>query len=113
MARPSLRCGQNPNMAQFDVYATTYPDAPFVVQVQSDLLNILATRVVIPLKLATDKQPLDRLHPTLDIQGQTYVLHTAETATVMASVLKTPVASLAPTHRQTILDAVDFLLHGF
>lgn len=99
-------------MAQFDVYATTYPDAPFVVQVQSDLLTALATRVVIPLKLATGKKPLDRLHPTLDILGQTYVLHTAETATVMASLLKTPIASLATTHRQNILDAVDFLLLG-
>ena len=100
-------------MAQFDVYTTPYPDAPYVVQVQSDLLDVLVTRVVIPLKLASDKQRLDRLHPTLEIQGQTYVLHTAETATVKASLLKGPIASLTTTHRQTILDAVDFLLHGF
>lgn len=100
-------------MAQFDVYATLYPEAPFVVQIQSDLLENLATRVVIPLRLATDGPHISRLHPTVTINDKPYTLHTAETATVMASSLKGVVQSLAPAHRQTIMGAVDFLLHGF
>lgn len=100
-------------MAQFDVYPTPFPGAPYVVQVQSDLLDALATRVVVPLRPATDAPQLARLHPTITVGDKPYILHTAETATVLATSLKAPVQSLAPTHRQTILDALDFLLHGF
>jgi toxin CcdB len=99
-------------MAQFDVYATPFPDAPFVVQIQSDLLDTLATRLVIPLRPSTQSSRVMRLHPTVMIQETSYTLHTTETATVAASLLATPVQSVA-AHRQDILDALDFLLHGF
>lgn len=86
-------------MAQFDVYATPFPDAPFVVQVQSDLLDVLATRTVIPLRPADRKAQLTRLHPTVTLQDAPYTLQTTEIATVMVSVLTAPVQSLAAIHR--------------
>ena len=45
-------------MAQFDVCRNTNPassrDIPYLLEVQSDLLDVLATRVVVPLVLATE-----------------------------------------------------------
>lgn len=99
-------------MAQFDIYATPFQEAPFVVQIQSDLLDTLATRLVIPLRPPTKKSRLTRLHPTVMIYEKSYTLHTTETATVTAALLATPVQS-AMAHRQEILDALNFLLHGF
>lgn len=101
-------------MAQFDVFQTAFPNAPLVLDVQSDLLNNLDTRVVIPLEPITIAAPLvTRLNPAFDIRGASYFLDTAEISTVPAAALKLPVASLALTHRQAIIDALDFLVHGY
>jgi len=102
-------------MAQFDVFTTTIPDVPYVVDIQSDFLEPLATRVVIPLKAAASplgRAPLSRLTPALTINGQSYYLDTPRLSAVLASDLKLPVLSLAES-RQTIFDALDFLTHGY
>ena len=62
-------------MAQFDVYANPSHSAaqgiPYVVVVQSDLLDALATRMTIPLALVTfaDKAP-EKLCPSITVKGQ-------------------------------------------
>lgn len=102
-------------MAQFDVFKTTIPDVPYVVDIQSDFLEPIATRVVIPLKPTTSplgQAPLSRLTPALTINGQSYFLDTPRLSAVLASDLKHHVVSLAAS-RQTILDALDFLTHGY
>lgn len=102
-------------MAQFDIFRTPYPAAPLVLDIQSDLLRRLKTRVVVPLERAsgnTDPQ-LSRLHPVIHINGEAFVLNTAEISTMTSAELQNPVQSLHDSHRQVIVEAVDFLVHGY
>jgi toxin CcdB len=104
-------------MAQFTVYRNksqrTKSTFPFLVDVQSDLLERLQTRVVIPLtKSAIAKKPMSNLMPILKFDGETYVLMTPQLAGVAQTDLGAPTGSLAE-QRQVIVAAIDFLLKGF
>jgi toxin CcdB len=105
-------------MARFDVYANPGSHAtttPYLLDVQSDLLDGLGTRMVIPLrslkafpkvKLAT------RLTPILTVQGEALLLETPKMGAVPERVLKTAVTSLAAEQAQ-ISAALDFLFQGY
>lgn len=100
---------------QFDVFPTGLPDTPYVVSIQSDFLTPLATRLVIPIRPATSPLgilPLSKLTPTVTIHNQPFVLDTPRLAAVNAAELTQHITSLQE-QRQVILDAVDFLLHGY
>lgn len=103
---------------QFTVYrnksARTKAMFPFLVDVQSDLLEDLQTRVVIPLSRAAalTKKPVGQLTPILQFDGEAYVLMTPELAGIARSDLGPPAGSLADS-RDAILAAMDFLLTGF
>lgn len=105
-------------MAQLTVYrnknARTKGIFPFLVDVQSDLLDDLQTRVVIPLTKATalTKKPVDRLMPILKFENEPYVLMTPQLAGIGSKELGAATGSLAE-HRGIILGAMDFLLTGF
>ncbi len=59
-------------MARFDVYQIG--DA-MVVDVQADILDHFATRIVVPLvEIGQSPSPLKRLHPRFEVAGQTLVL---------------------------------------
>ena len=103
-------------MAQFDVYRNPNPDtqqyAPFLVDVQSDLLVPLSTTVVIPLIKANQvSKPISRLNPKFKIKNTNTVLSTAELAGVSHQELGDYVVSLAD-HRIEIIDALDLLFTG-
>jgi toxin CcdB len=105
-------------MARFDVYANPGSHAattPYLLDVQSDLLNGLDSRMVIPLrsikhfpkvKLST------QLTPVFNIDGESYLLETPKMGAVPLRVLKSRVTSLAPAQDQ-ITAAMDFLFHGY
>jgi toxin CcdB len=105
-------------VAQFAVYRNKNPRTkatfPFLVDVQSDLLEPLGTRVVIPLTKAPGltKKPVSHLTPEIPFSGDRYVLMTPQLAGVSLSDLG-PVAGTLVEERQAILAAVDFLLMGF
>ncbi len=100
-------------MAQFDIYKNPRGGLyPFVVDVQTDLLGSLATRIVVPL-IALKKygKPITRLHPTTSIAGVEYVLKFHDLAAIPATALVKPVASLA--HRRAdLIGALDLLFTG-
>lgn len=103
-------------MAQFDVYPNTDPRTckrqPFVVDLQSDFLSDLRTRVVAPLTRAESFGPaMKRLNPTFKIANRSLVLSTAELAGVDRRELGNPIASLADS-RDEIVAALDFLFTG-
>jgi len=103
-------------MTQCHVYRNpsrqTRARVPYLLDVQADLLNALATRVVAPLvRLKFLQTPLSRLHPRFEIEGQTLVMATAELAAVPAKLLAETVADLS-AKRATIVAAVDCLLAG-
>jgi toxin CcdB len=101
-------------MARHDVYPMPgRPDAGYVVDVQSDLLSSLTTRVVVPLLPETQfPAAATRLNPVFEIAGQRHVLIVQSIATVPRRELRDAVASLKDRH-DTILAAIDFLLTGF
>lgn len=105
-------------MAQFTVYRNRNPHTrsafPLLVDIQSDLLEDLQTRVVIPLTkvAALAKKPLSHLTPTLAFDGENYVLMTPQLAGIARTDLGALVGSLA-NERPTIVAAMDFLLTGF
>lgn len=104
-------------MAQFDVYVNPSPVSreavPYVVDVQSPLLDTLKTRLVMPLsRVAVQSGSVPRrLVPSFVIEGEHLNLHAQETAALQARLLKKPVASLA-AHGHLIRDALDAVLSG-
>ena len=105
-------------MAQFTVYRNKNPRTkatfPLLVDVQSDLLEDLQTRVVIPLSKAPalTKKPVSHLMPILKFEGEAYLLVTPELAGIARTDLGPAAGSLAE-RRDAILAAMDFLLTGF
>lgn len=69
-------------MAQFTVYKNKNPRSktiyPLLVDAQADLLDELQTRLVIPLTKAPAlaKKPIARLTPSIEFDGEHYVLMT-------------------------------------
>lgn len=102
-------------MARFDVYRYNDRVAPLVVDVQSDLLNELDTRVIIPLapKENVYDHLLPKLKPALEIEGRTYLLITTDITVVWRSSLGQCVTNIENPYRQEITDSIDFLLQGF
>ena len=98
-------------MAQFDVFAL--PDGTWVVDVQSDLLAIYDTRVVIPLVPPdADVSAIHRLHPTYPINGEDQLLATQLISVVYRRMLGPPIGSL-DAHYTTISAAIDKLVGGY
>jgi toxin CcdB len=102
---------------QFDVYPNPSPRMrelyPYVVDVQSDLLDALATRMVVPLattRLSPQALP-QALCPLLDVNRQSLMLVPFEAAALDKRLLKTPAASLK--HQASrIISAMDAVLSG-
>lgn len=105
-------------MPQFTVYRNksgqSRGEIPFLLDVQSDLLSDLKTRVVIPLysKTSLGSKPITRLAPEVQVEGKKLVLMTPQLAGIAVKDLGEPVTSLAQ-HRAEIIAALDLLLTGF
>ena len=88
-------------------------EIPYLVVLQSDLLDALPTRLVAPLSrslVAAPRLP-QRLAPQFDIAGERLALKAHEAGTLFARGLGRPVASLrAESHR--IIDAMDAVVSG-
>lgn len=101
-------------MAQFDVYTNPNQEsrrwAPYIIDLQHDMLDSLATRIMAPLLLARsgDEPIAHRLNPVIDFQGERYFLSAAELASVPVSVLSNPLGNLS-CRRDDLLAAVDML----
>jgi toxin CcdB len=100
-------------MAQFDPYESPRGgDYPLLLDVQAELLDRLATRVVVPLTQRDEHgPPVTRLNPTSMIGDVEYVLVFQEMAAVPASSLGHVVASLA-SRRTELVAAIDLLFTG-
>ena len=105
-------------MATFDVYANSGKYAastPYLLDVQSDLLDGLDSRMVIPLRSLKHFPSVylpTRLTPTFVIEGEECLLETPKMGAVPLRMLKLPVASLA-SQQEKITSALDFLFHGY
>jgi len=104
-------------MAQFDVRLNPNPDSvpavPYLLEVQSDLLEPVSTRVVVPLALLSERgQPAKYLNPQFEIEGVQVVMVTEQIAGIPKRCLGQRVLSLGVQQDQ-IMDAIDFLFRGF
>jgi toxin CcdB len=104
-------------MAQFDVYINPNPATkraiPYLLDIQTDLLNNLATRVVIPLyTVSAMGKAAKHLNLQFNVKRTTVVMSTAELAGVAVNSLGERVCSLKD-HRNEIIAAIDFLVTGF
>jgi len=99
-------------MARYDVFKN--PDGEgWLLDVQTDLLDGLSTRVVAPLlPLAAAPTPAKRLNPIFDVSGEKVVMTTQFLAAVPGTLLKKPHSNLAPYH-DDIIAALDMVFHGF
>ena len=97
-------------MSRHDLYRL---DNGLVVDVQTDYLVGLDTRLVIPLDLAIRApRRTPRLNPSFEIGGERYILMTQQMASVPSKWLDNRVASLA-AFADDITEAIDVLLTGF
>lgn len=101
---------------QFMVYRNNSNNRayPYLLDVQSDIIGELNTRLVIPLFLLDEVsgRPARRLNPVLNVDGEDFLVMTHEMASVRQSQLGEEVVSVRE-QRQAIKNALDFLLDGF
>jgi toxin CcdB len=102
---------------QYDVYPNPSPrmrdSYPFVVDIQSDLLKALATRMVVPL--AVTNLPVvslpRRLCPVFVVQGQNLMLVPFEAAPLDKRHLKAKVCAVRE-YAHDIVAAMDAVMSG-
>ncbi|GAK25772.1 CcdB family protein [Serratia liquefaciens] len=101
---------------QFTVYHNTHPTSayPYLLDVQSDLIDALSTRLVIPLyPMAKVRTPISaRLCPEIEVNGERYLAMTHEMASIRLSQIG-DIAGSANEQRNQIKGAIDFLIDGF
>lgn len=105
-------------MARFSVYQNSddhTKTTPYILDVQTDLLSGLNTRVVIPLRNSNRYQNLSTsqdLMPSLEIQGKVFILDTPRMAAIPSKHLKKEIGSLRD-QQHIVIAAIDRLFHGF
>jgi len=99
-------------MARYDLYASPSGEG-YLLDLQSDLLQPLGTRVVAPL-FRDDKAPPPsaRLNPLFEIAGQRYVMMTQMLAAVPQTELGRTQGNLAE-QSDKVTQALDMLFQGF
>lgn len=102
-------------MAQFDVYRNPNPETstaiPYLLDIQSDLIDVLRTRVVVPLERCDSFQPAERLSPVFTIENKQVAMATPELAGIHQKSLGVFVCSLS-SERDAIIAALDLLFSG-
>lgn len=98
-------------MARYDVY----PGAPgrgMLLDCQADVLDHLASRVVVPLMPVVKVEPIPRLNPLFTINGQAFVMATHLIFAIPTERLQRPVANLEAEH-YAIMAVLDMLTTGY
>ena len=102
-------------MAQFALYRNanrqTQGRYPFLLDIQSDFLIELKTRLVVPAIKLAEQKPITRLNPIFQWEQQQYLLVVQEMAAIPANNLGVKVTELEIL-RGEILAAVDLLITG-
>ncbi|GFE67286.1 CcdB family protein [Litoreibacter roseus] len=99
-------------MAKYGVFLNPTGDG-FLLDVQTDLLSDLNTRVVVPLlPQSRAPKPATRLNPTFIVNGEVVVMVTQFMAAVPAGILRSSVGKLDGEF-ENVTAAVDMLMQGF
>ena len=100
----------------FAVYRNNSASAesyPYVLDVQSELLSNLDTRLAIPLVAARSQfgKPIRNLNPTVLIGETNYIVLTQQMAAVPKKLLGEPLDHVI-VDRSEVLSSIDFLITG-
>ena len=104
-------------MHQFDVYANpskaTRRAYPFIVDIQSNVISEIATRIVVPLGRKADfkNEVMKGLTPAVSYEGEELLLLIPQIASMPTKELKDPIGSLSHL-RDEIIAALDFAITG-
>lgn len=103
-------------MAQYDVFtnpsSTASDGIPYIVVVQSDLLDGLATRLTMPLAVFdVETRVPTALCPVIVVKGQRLHALAHYAAPLPAKLLKRPVDNVA-AQASTLVSAMDVVLSG-
>jgi toxin CcdB len=99
-------------MARFDIYLNpgkNGAEIPFLLDVQSNIISALASRIVVPLRLRESFAVLDwpsDLFPTIVVRGISCFLDTPQLGAIPFAVLKAKIGS-AKAHQLQIQAALD------
>lgn len=96
-------------MAQFDVFRLG--DGQLVVDLQTDLIGIEASRVVAPLREAGRYAAFPWLTPEVAFDGRRWIVRVQELAAVPGTELRDRAGTLA-AHRDALKRALDILIDG-
>ena len=105
-------------MAQFTIYANANAQTkqlyPYLLELQSNLLNELATCMVAPLTLLSQHSQLaiTRLTPVISVAGEDYLVQTMQLSAIARKQLGKAVSD-ASANNHEIIAAIDFLISGF
>jgi toxin CcdB len=96
-------------MAQFDVFRLK--SGMLVVDLQTDLIGIEASRIVAPLREAGRYAAFPGLTPAVEVEGRAWIVRVQELAAIPGAELCDPVTSLA-SGRDALKRALDILIDG-
>lgn len=96
-------------MAQFDVFRLQ--TGQLVVDLQTDLIGIEASRVVAPLREAGRYAAFPGLTPKVEVEGAAWIVRVQELAAVPGGELHQKITSLA-AERDALKRALDILIDG-
>jgi toxin CcdB len=96
-------------MAQFEVFRLE--NGRLVVDLQTDLIGIDASRIVAPLREVGRYVAFPGLTPQVQVEGMAWIVRIQELAAVTGAELHAPVASLA-SQRDALKRALDILIDG-
>lgn len=96
-------------MAQFDLYRLE--GGQLVVDLQTDLIGIDASRIVAPLRDASHYAAFPGLTPSIVFDGKTWIVRVQELAALPGAELRERVGSLAE-HRDALKRALGILIDG-
>ncbi|MEC8849135.1 MAG: CcdB family protein [Pseudomonadota bacterium] len=99
-------------MARFDIFRNDDVEG-YLLDVQSDLLSDLNTRVVVPLLTrSAAPSPAQRLNPVFEVEGAEVIMGTQFMAAVPEAELRIKVGNLGAQQLE-ISAALDMLFLGF
>jgi toxin CcdB len=103
-------------MTQYFAYENQNKDSrklfPFLLDIQSNLLDDLETTIVIPLtKAQTVNKKFTKLTPIVEVQGVKYLAMTQQIVGLDRNLLGKSVDDLS-MYRFAVVDAIDFIISG-
>lgn len=109
----SLRSVMTQYHAHRNKDAASLKTNPLVLEVQSRLLQGMATRVVLPMRKLTSyaATPISRLNPVLQIDGIDYIVLAQQISVMPAQSIGASVADFS-SQQHVIVAAVDCVLSG-